>query len=84
MIGPGDLTEPVLQLASTFAEQVGLSVADIRLRDARRDQWIRVLTGLYDRRHLDEIMERETGRACAAQLKSNNRCPTAPSRARAF
>ena len=47
-----------------FAEQVGLSVANIRLRDALRNQSIRdPLTGLYNRRYLEETMERETRRA---------------------
>jgi len=47
-----------------FGEQVGLSVANIRLRDALRNESIRdPLTGLYNRRYLEEIMERETRRA---------------------
>jgi diguanylate cyclase (GGDEF)-like protein len=47
-----------------FAEQVGLSVANIRLREALRSQAIRdPLTNLYNRRYLEEMMERETRRA---------------------
>jgi diguanylate cyclase (GGDEF)-like protein/PAS domain S-box-containing protein len=68
VIGPGELTEPMLSVASTFGEQVGLSVANIRLRDALRSQSIRdPLTGLYNRRYLEEIMERETRRAIRAE-----------------
>jgi diguanylate cyclase (GGDEF)-like protein/PAS domain S-box-containing protein len=63
-IAPGDLPQPMLLVASTFAEQLGLSVANIRLREALRIQAIRdPLTGLYNRRYLEEMMERETRRA---------------------
>ncbi len=64
MIDPGELPPGVWQVANMFAEQVGLSVANIRLRDALRNQSIRdPLTGLYNRRYLEETMERETRRA---------------------
>jgi diguanylate cyclase (GGDEF)-like protein/PAS domain S-box-containing protein len=64
MIEPGELPAAVLAVANMFAEQVGLSVANIRLREALRDQSIRdPLTGLYNRRYLEEMMERETRRA---------------------
>lgn len=64
MIEPGEFPAAVMPLASMFAEQVGLSVANIQLREALRDQSIRdPLTGLYNRRYLEEMMERETRRA---------------------
>ncbi len=68
LIGPGDPTEPILLVAATFAEQVVLSVANIRLREALRNQSVRdPLTGLYNRRYLEEIMERETRRAVRSE-----------------
>jgi diguanylate cyclase (GGDEF)-like protein/PAS domain S-box-containing protein len=68
LIGPGDPSEPVLLVAATFAEQVVLSVANIRLREALRNQSVRdPLTGLYNRRYLEEIMERETRRAVRSE-----------------
>ena len=67
MIDPGELPQGMLLVASMFGEQVGLSVANIRLRDALRNQSIRdPLTGLYNRRYLEETMERETRRAVRA------------------
>ncbi len=68
LIGPGDPSEPVLLVAATFAEQVVLSIANIRLREALRNQSVRdPLTGLYNRRYLEEIMERETRRAVRSE-----------------
>ncbi len=55
-------------VATTFAEQIGLSVANLRLREALRHQSIRdSLTTLYNRRYLEEMMERETRRAVRAE-----------------
>lgn len=57
-----------LVIAKMFGEQLGLSVANIRLREALRSQAIRdPLTGLYNRRYLEEMMERETRRAVRAE-----------------
>src|SRR6202158_3300510 len=57
-----------VSLKTTFAGQVGLSVANIRLREALRTQSIKdPLTGLYNRRYLEEMMERETRRAVRAE-----------------
>jgi diguanylate cyclase (GGDEF)-like protein/PAS domain S-box-containing protein len=68
MTEPGQLSQPVVALAIMFAEQVGLSVANIRLREALRDQAIRdPLTGLYNRRYMEEMLERETLRAVRAE-----------------
>jgi len=57
-----------LSFMTTFAAQVGLSVANIRLRDALRALSIRdPLTGLYNRRYLEEILDREVRRAIRSQ-----------------
>lgn len=64
MIEPGEMPQPVLLFANMFAEQVRLSLANIELREALRSQSIRdPLTGLYNRRYLDETLEREVRRA---------------------
>jgi diguanylate cyclase (GGDEF)-like protein/PAS domain S-box-containing protein len=68
MIEAGELPEAVLLLANMFAEQVNLSLANIRLREALRTQSIRdPLTGLYNRRYLEESLERETRRAVRSE-----------------
>ena len=62
-----DLGDAGLSLKTTFAAQVGLSVANIRLREALRSQSIRdPLTGLYNRRYLEEMLDREIRRAVRA------------------
>lgn len=62
---PGELSQPVLLVANMFGEQISLSIANIRLRDALRNQSIRdPLTGVYN---LEEMMERETRRAVRAE-----------------
>lgn len=49
---------------TTFAGQVGLSIANIKLREALRVQSVRdSLTGLYNRRYLEEVLDREMRRA---------------------
>jgi diguanylate cyclase (GGDEF)-like protein/PAS domain S-box-containing protein len=56
-----------LSFKTTFASQVGLSIANIRLREALRTQSVRdALTGLYNRRYLEEVLEREVRRAARA------------------
>jgi diguanylate cyclase (GGDEF)-like protein len=51
-------------LVNTVAEQVGLAIANLRLRDSLQQQSIRdPLTGLYNRRFLEEVLERELARA---------------------
>ena len=53
-----------LSFKTTFAGQVGLSIANIRLREALRTQSVRdALTGLYNRRYLEEVLDREIRRA---------------------
>jgi diguanylate cyclase (GGDEF)-like protein/PAS domain S-box-containing protein len=62
------LADSELSLKTTFAGHVGLSVANIRLREALHTQSIRdPLTGLYNRRYLGETLERETRRAVRAE-----------------
>jgi diguanylate cyclase (GGDEF)-like protein/PAS domain S-box-containing protein len=60
--------EAEVSFKTTFAGQVGLSIANIRLRDALRTQSIKdPLTGLYNRRYLEDTLEREIRRALRAQ-----------------
>jgi diguanylate cyclase (GGDEF)-like protein len=52
------------RLASTVAGQVALSLASLRLRETLRDQSIRdPLTGLFNRRFMEESLDRELQRA---------------------
>jgi len=56
-----------LSFKTTFAAQVGLSIVNIKLREALRTQSVRdALTGLYNRRYLEEVLERELRRASRA------------------
>ena len=51
------------QLALTVAEDMALALANLRLRETLRSQAIRdPLTGLFNRRYLEETMERELNR----------------------
>ena len=62
------LADAELSLKTTFAGQVGLSVANISLREALRTQSIKdPLTGLYNRRYLTEMLDREIRRAVRAE-----------------
>ncbi|HEV3511944.1 MAG TPA: diguanylate cyclase [Candidatus Sulfotelmatobacter sp.] len=62
------LGDSELWFKTTFAGQVGLSVANIRLREALRAQSIKdPLTALYNRRYLTEMLEREIRRAVRAE-----------------
>lgn len=62
------LGDAELPLKTTFAGQIGLSIANIRLREALRTQSIKdPLTGLNNRRYLEEMMERETRRSVRAE-----------------
>jgi diguanylate cyclase (GGDEF)-like protein/PAS domain S-box-containing protein len=62
------LGDAEISLKTTFAAQVGLSITNIRLREALRTQSIKdPLTGLHNRRYLEEMMERETRRAVRAE-----------------
>lgn len=58
-----------LELAEAFAEQVSLGVANLSLRDSLRQQsLVDALTGLHNRRFLDETLRRELLRASRKQL----------------
>jgi diguanylate cyclase (GGDEF)-like protein/PAS domain S-box-containing protein len=59
-----DSMEVVAQrLAATVAGQIALSLASLRLRETLRDQSIRdPLTGLFNRRFMEESLEREMQR----------------------
>ena len=62
------LDEAQMSFKTTFASQVGLSVANIRLRDALRSQSTKdPLTGLYNRRYLEEMLSREVRRAIRSE-----------------
>ena len=57
-------TEGQQRLAATVADQLGLAVANLKLRETLRNQSIRdPLTGLFNRRYLEETLERELRRA---------------------
>jgi len=65
--GPG-IADAELSFKTTFAGQVGLSVANIRLREALHSQSIKdPLTGLYNRRYLTEVLERDIRRSVRAE-----------------
>jgi diguanylate cyclase (GGDEF)-like protein/PAS domain S-box-containing protein len=56
--------ESELLLISTFAEQVGLSISNLKLQEALRQQSTKdALTGIFNRRYLEESLEREIRRA---------------------
>jgi diguanylate cyclase (GGDEF)-like protein len=59
-----ELDESELRLAKTNAERMGLAIANLRLRAALKAQSIRdPLTGLFNRRYMEETFERELYRA---------------------
>jgi diguanylate cyclase (GGDEF)-like protein len=52
------------RLAVTVADQLGLAIANLKLRETLRNQSIRdALTGLFNRRYMEETLERELARA---------------------
>ncbi len=62
----GEATSPRIDsdLALRVGEQLALFLANVHLREQLRDQSIRdPLTGLFNRRYLDETLEREMARA---------------------
>lgn len=61
---PVRIDTPYQQLAVTFSEYIKLALANINLRDALREQAMRdVLTGLFNRRYLEETLPREIDQA---------------------
>jgi diguanylate cyclase (GGDEF)-like protein len=53
-----------LRLAKSFAENIGLAIANLKLRDAMRSLSIRdPLTGLFNRRYIEEVLAQEMFRA---------------------
>ena len=60
----GGLGEARVRLAVTVAEQFALALANVRLRETLRSQSIRdPLTGLFNRRYMEETLDRELSRA---------------------
>lgn len=61
---PEALPEAKQQLARTLAEQVGMAIANLKLQETLQHQSIRdPLTGLYNRRYLEESLTQEIVRA---------------------
>lgn len=60
----GQLTKAKQQLAVTVARQVSMALANLKLHETLQNQSIRdPLTGLFNRRYLEESLEREIHRA---------------------
>jgi diguanylate cyclase (GGDEF)-like protein/PAS domain S-box-containing protein len=56
------------QLAVTVAGHIALAISNLRLRESLRVQSIRdSLTGLYNRRYLNDVLDREVRRAARGQ-----------------
>ncbi|WP_017721041.1 PAS domain S-box protein [Kamptonema formosum] len=65
---PGQLTRSKQQLAVTVARQISLSLANLKLYESLQHQSIRdPLTGLFNRRYLEESLTREIHRASREQ-----------------
>lgn len=65
---PGGFTKAKQRLAATVAEQVALAMGNLRLRETLRSESIRdPLTGLFNRRYMEEFLEREVHRAQRGQ-----------------
>lgn len=57
-----------LRLAETLSEQIALAFANLQLRDTLKYQSLRdALTGLFNRRHMEESLDRELLRAARSQ-----------------
>jgi len=62
--GSPALAPGLAAMAQTIAEQVALSLSNAKLRQVLRDQSIKdPLTGLYNRRYMEETLARELARA---------------------
>jgi diguanylate cyclase (GGDEF)-like protein len=65
---PNEQATPEERLARTLAEQSALALANLSMRDALKMQSIRdPLTGLFNRRYMEESFERELRRAARKQ-----------------
>ena len=61
---PEDQVEALARQASAVGERISLALANLRLREVLRSQSIRdPLTGLFNRRYMEESLEREVHRA---------------------
>ena len=61
---PEHTAEDDRRLAVVLAEQIGLALGNLKLRETLRNQSIRdPLTGLFNRRYMEESLEREMSRA---------------------
>ena len=64
-----EMTDQKKDLLSGFSQRIAMSLANIQLRQSLKEQSIRdPLTGLYNRRYLEETLERELTRARRAGL----------------
>lgn len=64
LVRPSQFDDMERQSAQTITEQLSLALANIRLQDSLRNQSLRdPLTGLYNRRYMDEALAREVNHA---------------------
>jgi diguanylate cyclase (GGDEF)-like protein/PAS domain S-box-containing protein len=62
--GAGELAESRRRLAATVAEHIALALSNLTLRETLRQQAIRdPLTNLFNRRYMEESLDRELSRA---------------------
>ena len=67
-VGASDFSEPQKQLALATADSIALALANLKLRTSLLHQSIRdPLTSLFNRRYLEETLERELHRATRLQ-----------------
>ncbi|WP_394143092.1 sensor domain-containing diguanylate cyclase [Vibrio atypicus] len=63
-----DVQESTKQLAFTLAEHLGLALANLSLQEKLRSQAMRdPLTGLFNRRYFEEVMDKEWSKASQEQ-----------------
>jgi diguanylate cyclase (GGDEF)-like protein/PAS domain S-box-containing protein len=66
--GPAGQLKATQVFATTVVEQMALALVNLRLRETLRSQAVRdPLTGLFNRRYLEETLERELSRAVRTQ-----------------